>query len=70
MVFLWPLLLLLYTSKLFRILENKLISYADDTTLMADVPSPGVRVTESLNSVLGKVSEWCDQHLADELEYE
>ena len=28
----------------FSILENKLIGYADDSTLMAVVPSPGVRV--------------------------
>ena len=38
---------------LFSILENKLIGYADDSTLMAVVPSPGVRVTESLISDLG-----------------
>ena len=29
------LLFLLYTSELFSILENKLIGYADDSTLMA-----------------------------------
>ena len=57
-----PLLFLLYTSELFSILENKLIGYADDSTLMAVVPSPGVRVTvaESLLRNLGSVSEWCD----------
>ena len=33
-----PLLFLLYTSELFSILENKLIGYADDYTLMAIVP--------------------------------
>ena len=36
---------------------------ADDFTLMAVVPSPGVRVAvaESLNRDLGKViNEWCD----------
>ena len=56
------LLVLLNTSELFSVLENKLISYADDSTLMAVVPSPGVRVTaaESLISDLGRVSEWCD----------
>ena len=32
-----PLLFLLYTSELFSILENKLIGYADDSTLMAVV---------------------------------
>ena len=57
-----PLLLLLYTSELFSILENTLIGYADDSTLMAVVPSPGVRfaVAESLIRDLGRVSEWCD----------
>ena len=40
-----PLLFLLYTLELFFILENKLIGYADDSTLIAVVPSPGVRVT-------------------------
>ena len=53
---------LLYTLDLFSILENKLIGYADDSTLMALVPSPGVRVTvaETLICDLGRVSEWCD----------
>ena len=57
-----PLLFLLYTSELFSILENKLIGYADDPTLMAVVPSPGVRVAvaESLIRDLGRVSVWCD----------
>ena len=43
-------------------MENKLISYADDSTLMAVVPSLGVRVVvaESLICDLGRVSEWCD----------
>ena len=53
---------LLYTSELFSILENKLIGYADDSTLMAAVPSPGVKVAvaESLIRDLGRVSERCD----------
>ena len=56
------LLFLLYTFELFSILENKLIGYADDSTLMTVVPSPGVRVAvaESLIHDLGRVSEWCD----------
>ena len=39
-----------------------MIDYADDSTLMAVVPSPGVGVTvaESLICDLGRVSEWCD----------
>ena len=40
-----PLLFLPYKSKLFSILENKLIGYADDSTFIAVVKSPGVRVT-------------------------
>ena len=61
-IVLGPLLFLMYTSELFSILENKLISYVDDSTLMAVVPSPGVRVTvaESLIRHLGRVCEWCD----------
>ena len=57
-----PLLFILYTSELFFILQNKLIGYADDSTLKAVVPYPGARVTvaESVSSDLVKVSEWCD----------
>ena len=57
-----PLLFLLYTSELFSILENKLIGYSDDSTLIAVVPSPGVRVTvaESLSRDLVNVSKWRD----------
>ena len=51
------LLFLLYTLEMFSILENKQIGYADDSTLMAVVPSPGVRVTEAESQ---KVSGWCD----------
>ena len=43
-----PLLFFLYTSELFSIMENKLIGYADDSSLMAVVPSPGVRVAVAL----------------------
>ena len=57
-----PLLFLLYMSELFFILENKLIGYPDDSTLMAVLLSPGIRVAvaESLIRDLGRVSEWCD----------
>ena len=57
-----PILFLRYTSELFSILENKLIGYADDSTLIAVVPSPGVRVAvaESLIRDLIRVSEWCN----------
>ena len=39
-----PLLFLLYTADLFSVVENKLYGYADDSTLVAVVPSPGERV--------------------------
>ena len=39
-----PLLFLLYTLELFSIVENKLIGYAVDSTLIAVVSSTGVRV--------------------------
>ena len=43
-------------------MENKLIDYADDSTLIAVVPSQGLRVAvaESLCRDLVKVSAWCD----------
>ena len=46
----------------FSILENNLIGYADDSTLMVVVPSPGIRVgvAQSLIRDIGRVSEWCD----------
>ena len=48
--------------RFFKFLENKPIGYADDSTLMAVVSSPGSRVAvaESLIFDLGRISEWCD----------
>ena len=56
-----PLLLLLYTAELFSVVENKLYGYADDSTLVAVVPSPGERVavSESMNRDLNRVGAWC-----------
>ena len=39
-----PRLFLLYIVELFSKMENKLYGYADDSTLVAVVPSPGERV--------------------------
>ena len=46
-----PQLLLLYIAELFSIVENKINGYADDSTLVAVVQSPGERVavSESMN---------------------
>ena len=54
-----PFLFLLYTSEPFSLLENQLIGYADDFTLMAVVPSPCLRVTVAESQIrdLGRVSK-------------
>ena len=66
-----PLLFLLFTLELFWILEDHLIGYAEDSTLMAVVPSPGIEVTVARSPVrdLGRVSECCDL-LVNEIECE
>ena len=53
-----PQLFLLYTAELFSIVENKLYGYANDSTLVAVVPSSGERVavSESMNRDLNRVS--------------
>ena len=52
------LLFLMYSSVFFSNLENKLIGYANDPSLVAVVPFPGFRVTvaESLNRDLVAMS--------------
>ena len=57
-----PQLFLLYTAELFSIVEKKLYGYAEDSTLVAVVPSPGERVavSESMNHDLNIVSAWCN----------
>ena len=60
-VFWAPQLFLLHTAELLSIVENKLNGYADDSTLVAPVPSPGERVavSESMNCDLNRVSVFC-----------
>ena len=57
-----PQLFLLFTAELFSIVENKLFGYADYSTLVDVVPSPGenVAVSESMNRDLNTVSVWCN----------
>ena len=64
-------LFLFYTAELFSILENKLFGYVDDYTLVAVVPSAGVRVAaaESMNRDLNRVSVWCGVLFKPVLEY-
>ena len=56
-----PVLFILFTADMWNNLENKIISYADDTTLYADISFPSNRnaVAESLNRDLLKIQEWC-----------
>ena len=57
-----PLLFLLYTSELFSILENKLIGYADDSTLIAvcAIPRRSSYGSRVLNRDLVRVNAFCD----------
>ena len=56
-----PLIFILYTHDMCFGLENMLVSYVDDVTLLARISSPNMRsdVTESLNRDLSKISSWC-----------
>ena len=57
-----PKLFLLYTAELFCIVENKLYGYADHSSLVAVMPSPGeiVAVSQSMNRDLNRISMWCN----------
>ena len=56
-----PLLFILYTHDMWIGLENQLVAYADDATLIAVIPSPHHRhlVSESLNRNLATIYDWC-----------
>ena len=53
------LLFILYTADMWNDLENKIISYADDTTLYAEVASPSdqVNVANSINRDFVKIQK-------------
>ena len=57
-----PLLFISHTHDMWFGLENMLVSYADDASLLARIPSPNMRsdVTKSLNRDLSKISKWCN----------
>ena len=56
-----PLLFLLYTADLADVVENIFITYADDSTLIAIIPTPAdrARVSASLDRDLDRISAWC-----------
>ena len=56
-----PLLFLLYIADLQGLLQNELVGYADDSTLVCRIPHPRDRssVAASLNDDLAVISDWC-----------
>ena len=56
-----PLLFILFTADMWNGLENKVVAYADDTSLYAEIKSPAERVSvaDSLNRDLRKIQSWC-----------
>ena len=57
-----PLLFILYTSKMFELVENRLFAYADNSTLLASVHKPADRpaVSATLDRDLARIQEWCN----------
>ena len=57
-----PLLLKLYASEIFELVENRLFVNADDSTLLAVVRKPAGRpaVATLLNRDLARIQEWCN----------
>ena len=58
-----PLLFLLYIADLPRLLQNELVGYADDSTLLCRIPHPHDRssVAASLNDDLTVINNWCSR---------
>ena len=58
-----PLMFLLYIADLPRLLQNELVGYADDSTLLCKIPHPRDRssVAASLNDDLAVISDWCSR---------
>ena len=58
-----PLLFLLYIADLLRLLQNELVGYADDSTLLCRIPHPRDRssVAASLNDDLAVINDWCSR---------
>ena len=56
-----PLLFILYTSDMWSEIKSDMVSYADDTTLFAHIPSPRdrERIAEVLRQDLVQVQSWC-----------
>ena len=57
------LLFIPYTGEMLELVENRLVAYADDSTLLAVVRKPAdiPTVAASLNRDLIRIQEWCNQ---------
>ena len=57
-----PLLFILFPADLGDNLENKIVSYADDTSFFARISNPSERISvaRSLNRDLAKIQSWCE----------
>ena len=53
----------MYIADLPRLLQNELVGYADDSTLLCRIPHPHDRssVAASLNDDLAVISDWCSR---------
>ena len=58
-----PLLFLLYIADLPGLLQNVLVGYVDDSTLLCRIPHPRDRssVAASLNGDLAVIRDWCNR---------
>ena len=57
-----PILFILYTNEMSKLVENKLFAYEDYSTLLAVVHKSADRpaVAASLNRDLARIQEWCN----------
>ena len=57
-----PCVFILYTSEMFELVENRLLAYAHDSTLLAVLRKPVNRsaVAAFLNRDLARIQEWCN----------
>ena len=57
-----PLLFILYSSEMFKLVENRLFAYADDSPLLEVVRKTAERpaIAASLNMDLARIQEWCN----------
>ena len=56
-----PLLFIIYTSDMWSEIESNMVSYADDTTLFAAIPSPQDRefVANLIGRDMDRIHSWC-----------